>query len=76
MSGVNVEGVAGVIAVHGKRRNQERPVDADGVHGGHHVVTRDLRRAVESGGPGSARVVAFIGVYLGIYCDHDFQPYT
>jgi hypothetical protein len=45
--------------------------DTDGVHGSHYVVTRDLWRAGENGGPGAARVVAFVGVNLSVYCHHD-----
>jgi hypothetical protein len=51
------------------------PVDTDGVHGSHHIVTRDLWRAGENGSPGAARVVAFVGVNLSIYCHHDLTSH-
>ena len=72
MRRVNLEGVARIVAVHAERRDQQRTVHADGIHGSHHVVARDLRRPAENAGPGSARVVAFVGVHLGIYCQHGF----
>jgi hypothetical protein len=71
MRRVHLEGIGGVVAVHGKRRHQQRAVNTDGVHGSHHVVTCDVWRAGENGGPGAARVVAFVGVHLSIYGHHD-----
>ena len=52
-------------------RDQHRAVHPDGVHRGHHVVARDLRRAGQDAGPGAARMVAFIGVHLRINDHHD-----
>jgi hypothetical protein len=63
---VNLFGVAGVVAIHAERRHQNRAVDADGVHGCHHLVAGDLRRPVESADPGAARTIAFIGVHLSV----------
>ncbi len=74
MRGVNREGVAGVVAIHRKRRHQHGAVDTDGVHRGHHLVAGDLRRALQNAGPGAARMVAFVGVNLGIQCRHDVLP--
>jgi hypothetical protein len=71
MRRVDGQGVARVIAIHGKRRDQQRTVDTDGVHRSHHVVTRDLGRTMQKTNPGPARVIAFIRVNLGIDCEHD-----
>jgi hypothetical protein len=49
-------------------------VDADGVHGRHHLIAGNLRRPVERAGPRAARVVAFVGVNLGIERRHDLHP--
>jgi hypothetical protein len=46
--------------------SQNRAVDADSVHGCHHLVAGDLRRPGESADPGSTRMVAFIGVHLSV----------
>ena len=59
-----------------ERRHQQRAVDTDGVHGCHHVVAGDLRRSAQNAGPGSARMIAFVGVHLGIDCQHGFQSFT
>src|SRR6266702_8951703 len=68
---VDLERIAGVVAVHRKGRDQHRAVHPDSVHRGHHVVARDLRRAGQDAGPGATRMVAFIGVHLRIYDHHD-----
>ena len=49
-------------------------VDSDGVHRGHHLVAGDLRWAMEHARPRASRVVAFIGVNLGIQSRHDSPP--
>ena len=72
---MHFESVAAVEAIHGVGRDQQRTVDADGVHGRHHVVARDLRRSVQKARPGAAGVVALVGVHLGVYRDHDSQPF-
>ena len=74
MRGMDLEGVARVVAVHGERRDQQRAVDADGVHRRHHVVARDLGRAVKNRGPRPARMVAFVGVNLDIDRQHATPP--
>jgi len=68
---VDLERIAGVVAVHREGRDQHRAVHPNGVHRGHHGVARDLRRAGQDAGPGAARMVAFIGVHLRIYDHHD-----
>src|SRR5207248_6758825 len=68
---VDLECIAGVVAVHSEGRDQHRAVYPNGVHRGHHVVARDLRRASQDTGPGATRMVAFIGVHLRIDCYHD-----
>ena len=72
MRRVNLKRVAGVVAIHRERRDQQRAVDTDSVHGGHHVVARDLGRTMQKASPGTPRMVAFIGVNLSIYRDHGF----
>ena len=52
--------------LHGETNTEYRAVGADGVHGGHHLGAGNLRRPVERADPGAARVVAFVGVNLGI----------
>jgi len=74
MRRINLKGIAGVVAIHGKRRHQHGAVDTDGVHRGHHLVAGNLRRAVENTGPGASRVVALVSVDLGIQCRHDLNP--
>ena len=64
--GVHLERVAGVVAVQGERRDQDRAVDPDRVHGRDHLIARDLRRALQDADPGTARVVAFVGVDLRV----------
>jgi hypothetical protein len=70
----DLKGIAGVTAIHAERRDQYGTVDADRVHRGHHLVAGDLRRPVQCADPGAARVVAFIGVNLGIEYRHSFRP--
>jgi len=45
MALVHLERIAGIVAVDRERRNQDCAVDADGVHRGDHLVTRDLARS-------------------------------
>jgi hypothetical protein len=42
-----------------------RAVDADGIHGGRHLIAGNLRR-LWSADPTAARMVAFVGVNLSI----------
>src|SRR5205823_12736682 len=71
MLSVDLDRIAGVVAVHGEGPDQHRAVHPDSVHRGHHGVARDLRRAGQDAGPGAARMVAFIGVHLRIDYHHD-----
>jgi hypothetical protein len=66
MRGVNLEGVAGVVAVHAEWGDQYRAVDTNGIHSGHHLVAGNLRGPVKGADPGPARVVAFVSVNLGV----------
>ena len=66
MSRINLNCIARVIAIHAKRRDQHRAVDPDRIHRGHHLVAGHLRRTIESPDPRAARVVAFVGMDLGI----------
>jgi hypothetical protein len=66
MSLAHGDGVAGIVAIERPRRDQECAVNADGVHGGDHVVARHFRRAMQHGVPRPARVVALVGMHLGI----------
>ena len=70
---VNLERIARVETVHAERRDQDRAIDAGGIHRGHHLVAGDLRRPVESADPGAAGVVAFVGVNLCIQYRHDLK---
>ena len=58
--------VAGVIAVHRKRRDEDRAVDADLVHRRHHLVAGDVSGPVRHPEPGPLRRVRLIGMDLGI----------
>ena len=74
MGGADVQGVARVVTVHGVGRDQQRAVDADGVHGLDHVVPCDLGWAVKNRGPRAARTVALVGVNLDIDRQHERPP--
>ena len=71
---VDLERVARVEAIHGIGRDQQRPIDAHGIHRGHHVVARDLRRPVEMTGPGTAGMVALVAMDLGVDDRHEALP--
>jgi hypothetical protein len=43
-----------------------RTVDADGIHGGRHLIAGNLRRLWRVPTPTPARMVAFVGVNLSI----------
>ena len=62
--------IARVVAVQGKRRDEDRAVDADLVHGRHHLVTRNVIGPVRHAVPGSLRSVRFVSVDLGIDDHH------
>ena len=66
MPGMHLAGVAAVVAVHAERGNQEGAIDANGIHGRHHVVARHLRRPNERSGPRPFGTVALVGVNLAV----------
>ena len=66
MGPLHVHRVAGVVAVHGKGGDEDRAVDADLVHGRHHLITRDVIGPVWHTMPGSLRGVRLIGMDLRI----------
>jgi hypothetical protein len=68
-----LDGVAGVVAVRHERRDQQCAIDTDRVHRRHHVVAGDLLRAGLNRGPGPARMIAFVGVHLGVDCWHSYS---
>src|SRR6266481_5367026 len=66
MGPLHLHGIAGVVAVHGEGGDEDRAVDADLVHRGHHLVTRDVIGPVRHTVPRSLRRVRLIGMDLGI----------
>ena len=70
MGPLHVHGVAGVIAVHRKRGDEDRAVDADLVHRRHHLVAGDVIGPVRHGVPRPFRRVCLIGMDLGIDNGH------
>ena len=70
MGALYFDGVAGVVAVQRKRRDEDRAVDADLVHRRHHLVTGDVIRPVRHAVPRSLRRVRLVGVDLGIDNHH------
>ena len=60
------ECIARVVAIHAVRRDQERAVHADLVHGRHHVVAGDFVGAVQEAEPRASGAVPLVGVNLGI----------
>ena len=66
MSRINLNCIARVVAIHAKGRDQHGAVDPDRIHRGHHLVAGHLRRTIESPDPRAARVVALVGMDLGI----------
>jgi hypothetical protein len=67
---LHFEDVARVVTVHRERRHQHRAVDPDRIHCSHHLVARHLLRPDQSASPWPARMVALIGVHLGV----DYRP--
>ena len=59
-----------IATVIRRQIHQNRAVDADRVHGCHHLVAGNLRRPSESAHPRTARVVVFVGVHLSIDRQH------
>src|SRR5262249_49399965 len=66
MSPLHFDRIARVVAVHGKGGDEDRAVDADPVHGRHHLVTGDVIGPIRDTVPGPFRGVRLIGVNLGI----------
>ena len=58
--------IAGIEAIHGEGGNQYRAIHANRIHRLHHIRTRHFRRAMQHRMPGPARVIAFIGMDLGV----------
>ena len=67
--------VAGVVAVDREGRNQQRAVDADGVHRRDHLLAGHRRRTGQHGAV-VALVVAVVGVHLAVdrwrVCSHEW----
>src|SRR6266481_1059120 len=57
MGPLHLHGIAGVVAVHGKGRDEDRAVDADFVHRLHHLVARDVIGPVRHTVPRSLRSI-------------------
>src|ERR1700722_5052408 len=66
MRPLHLHGVARVVAIHGKGRDEDRAVDADLVHRRHHLVAGGVRGPVRHAVPGPLRRVRLIGMDLGI----------
>ena len=43
----NLQGIAGIVAIHTEQRNQQSTIDADRVHRCRHVVAGDLIRPLQ-----------------------------
>ena len=65
---VYLESVAGIVAVHGERRNQQGPVDANRVHRRHHIVASNLIGALQESTPGALRAVTLVRMNLRVNC--------
>ena len=70
MALVRFERIAGVVAVDRERRHQESAVDADGIHGGDHLIPRDFGWSRQFGAPRTARVIALVGMHLRVDGQH------
>ena len=66
MGPLHLHGIAGIVAVQRKGRDEDRAIDADLVHRRHHLVTRDVIGPVRHAMPGPLRAVRLIGMDLGI----------
>ena len=71
---VDLEGVTGVVLVHGERGYEDGAVDTDRVHCRDHVIAGDFGRAFQVAVPGSFGMVVLIGVDLDVdyWGSHDF----
>ena len=74
MRGMNLERIAGIVAVQGERRDQQGGVDADRIHGRGHAVAGDLGRSRQNARPRPPRAIPFIGVDLSVDHQHAFYP--
>ncbi len=74
MRRVDLERVAGVVAIERIRRDQQRRIDADRVHRGHHLLARRRGRTGEMPDPRPARLVAIIGMHLRVDREHRISP--
>ena len=63
---VDLEGVAGVVLVHGERGYEDGAVDTDRVHCRDHVIAGDFGRAFQVAVPGAFGVVSLVGVDLDV----------
>ena len=70
------DGIALVPTVHRIDGDQQRTIDADGVHGLDHVGRRHLRRTGEHRCPRAAGMIALVAVNLGVDCRHAVWPPT
>jgi len=63
---VNLEGIAGIVAIQSEGRHQQRPIDADRVHRCHHLVAGDLSRPRQESAPRTLRTIPLVGIDLGV----------
>ena len=66
MRALHLLGVARVVAVHRKRRDEDRAIDADLVHRRDHLVAGNVSGPVRHAVPGPLRSVRLVDVDLGI----------
>jgi hypothetical protein len=74
MAVAHPERIARVVAIHRERRHQDRAVDTGRVEHRDRLVARRLFGPGEHGVPGSARVIALVGVQLGVDDGHERIP--
>src|SRR5947209_8788345 len=74
MSPWNFHGIVRVVAVHRKGGDEDRAIDADRVHGRHHLVTGDVSGPIRDTVPGPFRSVRLVDVDLGIDDRHREAP--
>ena len=63
---VYLEGIAGIVLVHGEGRYEDCAVDSNGVHSRDHIVAGHLFRPLQMTMPGAFLAVAVIAVDLAI----------
>ena len=74
MSGMNLERIAGVVAVQGERRDKHGGIYAGRIHGRDHVVAGDLWRTRKISGPRPTRMIPLIGVDLSVNRQYVLHP--